>query len=226
MCALSASRRTASAAGVARRLCPSRRAASGSARRTRSTGCTPGRTLWCAAPEQAPPCAAVVPACGVFAAIGLRCISFKAQAFLSPSSALHPSLISKTLHYGCMLQAIMLIESPDGQSALLGRPQSLRRRGPVLTCLSGFIEQGESIEEAVRIPQPCRYHCPAPISWPPAAALLQLKQVPLSFGESADACTMTRAMQHAAAGAEGGAGGGRGGCGARSHPGQPAMACR
>ena len=44
----------------------------------------------------------------------------------------------------------MLIESPDGQSALLGRPQSLRRRGPVLTCLSGFIEQGESIEEAVR----------------------------------------------------------------------------
>ncbi|BDA44335.1 Peroxisomal NADH pyrophosphatase NUDT12 [Coccomyxa sp. Obi] len=46
--------------------------------------------------------------------------------------------------------AIMLVESVDGQSALLGRPRSLTRRGPVLTCLSGFIEQGESIEEAVR----------------------------------------------------------------------------
>lgn len=49
------------------------------------------------------------------------------------------------------LQAIMLVESVDGQSALLGRPRSLTRRGPVLTCLSGFIEQGESIEEAVRM---------------------------------------------------------------------------
>ncbi len=44
----------------------------------------------------------------------------------------------------------MLVESVDGKHALLGRPRSLRRRGPVLTCLSGFIEQGESIEEAVR----------------------------------------------------------------------------
>ena len=44
----------------------------------------------------------------------------------------------------------MLIESVDGKQALLGRPRSLKRRGPVLTCLSGFIEQGESIEEAVR----------------------------------------------------------------------------
>jgi len=44
----------------------------------------------------------------------------------------------------------MLVESVDGQRALLGRPRSLARRGPVLTCLSGFIEQGESIEEAVR----------------------------------------------------------------------------
>ena len=43
----------------------------------------------------------------------------------------------------------MLVESVDGEHALLGRPRSLRRRGPVLTCLSGFIEQGESIEEAV-----------------------------------------------------------------------------
>ena len=50
-------------------------------------------------------------------------------------------------------QAIMLVESPDGASALLGRPKSLRRRGPVLTCLSGFIEQGESIEEAVGPPR-------------------------------------------------------------------------
>ena len=47
-------------------------------------------------------------------------------------------------------QAIMLVESVDGKHALLGRPRSLKRRGPVLTCLSGFIEQGESIEEAVR----------------------------------------------------------------------------
>ncbi|CAK0736539.1 hypothetical protein CVIRNUC_000762 [Coccomyxa viridis] len=45
--------------------------------------------------------------------------------------------------------AIMLVESVDGEHALLGRPRSLKRRGPVLTCLSGFIEQGESIEEAV-----------------------------------------------------------------------------
>ncbi|KAK9817473.1 hypothetical protein WJX74_009806 [Apatococcus lobatus] len=45
--------------------------------------------------------------------------------------------------------AIMLIESEDGQSALLGRSKSIRNKG-ILTCLSGFIEQGESIEEAVR----------------------------------------------------------------------------
>lgn len=48
-----------------------------------------------------------------------------------------------------VLQMITIIESVDGQSALLGRPKSLRSGG-VLTCLSGFIEQGESIEEAVR----------------------------------------------------------------------------
>ncbi len=29
----------------------------------------------------------------------------------------------------------MLVESVDGQSALLGRPRSLTRRGPVLTCV-------------------------------------------------------------------------------------------
>ena len=41
----------------------------------------------------------------------------------------------------------MLVESTDGNSALLGRPKKLRPG--VLTCLSGFIEQGESVEEAV-----------------------------------------------------------------------------
>ncbi|KAK9835976.1 hypothetical protein WJX81_003158 [Elliptochloris bilobata] len=46
--------------------------------------------------------------------------------------------------------AIMLVESAAGDAALLGRPRSLRGRGAVLTCLSGFIEQGEAIEEAVR----------------------------------------------------------------------------
>ena len=48
-----------------------------------------------------------------------------------------------------VVQAIMLVESEDGQSALLGRAKSIRSKG-ILTCLSGFIEQGESIEEAVR----------------------------------------------------------------------------
>ncbi len=44
----------------------------------------------------------------------------------------------------------MLVEDAAGGAALLGRPRSLRGRGAVLTCLSGFIEQGEAIEEAVR----------------------------------------------------------------------------
>ncbi|KAL4859665.1 Peroxisomal NADH pyrophosphatase NUDT12 [Chlorella vulgaris] len=43
---------------------------------------------------------------------------------------------------------IMLVESPDGGSALLGR--SKKMRGGMLTCLSGFVDQGEGIEEAVR----------------------------------------------------------------------------
>lgn len=47
------------------------------------------------------------------------------------------------------MQMISMVESIDGQRALLGRPKSLKRPG-VLTCLSGFIEQGESIEDAVR----------------------------------------------------------------------------
>jgi len=44
----------------------------------------------------------------------------------------------------------MLVEDAAGDAALLGRPRSLQGRGAVLTCLSGFIEQGEAIEEAVR----------------------------------------------------------------------------
>lgn len=42
---------------------------------------------------------------------------------------------------------IALIESPDGQRALLGRSKNLPRG--MLTCLSGFVDQAESIEEAV-----------------------------------------------------------------------------
>lgn len=38
-----------------------------------------------------------------------------------------------------LLQAIMMVEDPSGQKALLGRPKKLRNG--VLTCLSGFIEQ-------------------------------------------------------------------------------------
>ncbi|MEW5305625.1 MAG: hypothetical protein WDW36_008155 [Sanguina aurantia] len=43
---------------------------------------------------------------------------------------------------------IMLVESPDGQRALLGRSQKFT--AGMYTCLSGFIDQCESIEEAVR----------------------------------------------------------------------------
>eukprot|EP00887_Chlorella_sp_A99_P005196 scaffold1.g5196.t1 len=42
---------------------------------------------------------------------------------------------------------IMLVESPDGSRALLGR--STKHRPGMLTALAGFIDQGESIEEAV-----------------------------------------------------------------------------
>lgn len=41
----------------------------------------------------------------------------------------------------------MLVVSADGQRALLGRAKNLRPG--MYTCLSGFIEMGESIEEAV-----------------------------------------------------------------------------
>ncbi|KAI7840059.1 hypothetical protein COHA_006190 [Chlorella ohadii] len=43
---------------------------------------------------------------------------------------------------------IMLVESPDGQAALLGRSKAMRPG--MLTALSGFVDQGEAIEEAVR----------------------------------------------------------------------------
>ncbi|PRW58426.1 Nudix hydrolase chloroplastic [Chlorella sorokiniana] len=43
---------------------------------------------------------------------------------------------------------IMLVESPDGRSALLGRSKAMRPG--MLTALSGFVDQGEAIEEAVR----------------------------------------------------------------------------
>jgi len=43
---------------------------------------------------------------------------------------------------------IMLVESPDGRRALLGR--SRKFTPGMYTCLSGFIDQCESIEEAVR----------------------------------------------------------------------------
>ncbi len=42
----------------------------------------------------------------------------------------------------------MLVESPDGNRALLGR--SAKSTPGMYTCLSGFIDQCESIEEAVR----------------------------------------------------------------------------
>jgi NAD+ diphosphatase len=46
------------------------------------------------------------------------------------------------------LQVIMLVESPDGHRALLGR--SAKSTPGMYTCLSGFIDPCEGIEEAVR----------------------------------------------------------------------------
>ena len=48
-----------------------------------------------------------------------------------------------------MMQAIMLVESADGQQVLLGRAKTIRINS-MLTCLSGFVEQVETIEEACR----------------------------------------------------------------------------
>ena len=44
--------------------------------------------------------------------------------------------------------AIMLVESPDGSECLLASPRYAS--GRMLTCLAGFVEQGETLEEAVR----------------------------------------------------------------------------
>ncbi len=76
-----------------------------------------------------------------------RCFSW-VQGLLactSPTLTLYPNSLARGA-----AQAIMLVEDAAGDAALLGRPRSLRGRGAVLTCLSGFIEQGEAIEEAVR----------------------------------------------------------------------------
>ena len=42
-----------------------------------------------------------------------------------------------------LTQAIMMVESPDGSHALLGRSRG--HRPGMLTCLSGFVDQAESI---------------------------------------------------------------------------------
>ena len=47
------------------------------------------------------------------------------------------------------VQAIMLVESIDGSMVLLGRAKTIRHAS-MLTCLSGFVEQVETIEEACR----------------------------------------------------------------------------
>lgn len=47
------------------------------------------------------------------------------------------------------VQAIMLVESADGSKVLLGRSKTIRHN-KMLTCLSGFVEQVETIEEACR----------------------------------------------------------------------------
>lgn len=43
----------------------------------------------------------------------------------------------------------MLVESTDGSMVLLGRAKTIRHAS-MLTCLSGFVEQVETIEEACR----------------------------------------------------------------------------
>ena len=43
----------------------------------------------------------------------------------------------------------MLVESTDGSKVLLGRAKTIRLNS-MLTCLSGFVEQVETIEEACR----------------------------------------------------------------------------
>lgn len=50
-----------------------------------------------------------------------------------------------------MLQAIMMVESADGRHALLGRSRG--HRPGMLTCLSGFIDQSESIGKPCSTPR-------------------------------------------------------------------------
>lgn len=57
-----------------------------------------------------------------------------------------------TVPFLLVLQVIMLVESPDGSLALLGRGK--RYTPNMYTCLSGFIDQCESVEE-VGNPQQC-----------------------------------------------------------------------
>lgn len=57
------------------------------------------------------------------------------------------SLCRHSNHY--IVQAIMLVESADGQQVLLGRAKTIPHN-TMLTCLSGFVEQVETIEEACR----------------------------------------------------------------------------
>ena len=45
--------------------------------------------------------------------------------------------------------AIMLVESPCGKKCLLGRTKR-RHKSNMYSCLAGFVEQGESVEDAVR----------------------------------------------------------------------------
>ncbi len=52
---------------------------------------------------------------------------------------------------------IMLVESPDGNRALLGRNKKFTPG--MYTCLSGFIDQCESVEEVP--PGGGRFICPA-----------------------------------------------------------------
>ena len=141
----------------------------------------------------------------------------------------------------------MLVESVDGEHALLGRPRSLKRRGPVLTCLSGFIEQGESIEEAVSFAsgskplhssqggwqQQCLEHSSMPHR--PLPRMLNFTQqrhvrvqrpVGLTRMQTRIHFKGHSAVSLAPVGGQGSEGGGRGGRRECAHPRLPAMAHR
>lgn len=60
-------------------------------------------------------------------------------------SLIYPPLAVMVEKTAIWLQVIMLVESPDGRRALLGRS---RKVAPgMYTCLSGFVDQCESVEE-------------------------------------------------------------------------------